>query len=190
MLTVIEQILLGIALGMDCFSVSLSAGLCLRRFNGKTFILMGLLFGLFQAVMPIIGWGATNCFGDQIEAFDHWIAFALLGFLGIRMIYGSIHSKEDTPFNSLNLSAILLLSVATSIDALAVGVSFTCMQMDTFADILCPVTIIGITSTLMSFAGNTIGIVLGRNFHFPAEIIGGSILLLIGTKILIEHLSK
>lgn len=186
-MTIIEQILLGIALAMDCFSVSLASGLQMRRFGLRCVLLMAFFFGAFQAMMPLIGWVLTMSFGSYIESVDHWIAFGLLAFIGTKMIIDHFKGEEAQTFDFIRLATIITLAVATSIDALAVGVSFTCIGLDTFTRILSPIIIIGITSFLFSVAGNAIGVFLGRRFHFPAELLGGLILIGIGVKILIEH---
>lgn len=189
MLTILEQILLGLALAMDCFSVSLASGLILRRFEARPILLMALMFGLFQAMMPMIGWLATVYFGDYIQSVDHWIAFGLLAFIGVKMIIDHFKADDEKTFCPSRFSVICIMAVATSIDALAVGVSFTCMGIKTFADISLPVIIIGLTSSLLSLAGSLIGVYAGRKFRFPAELIGGIILIFIGIKVLFEHLT-
>lgn len=187
-LSIFEQIMLGVALGTDCFSVSMASGLILKKFAPSAMITAAVLFGVFQAMMPTIGWLCTVYFGEYIENIAHWIAFGLLCFLGGRMIKEGVKPGEQSSFNPRKLKVIFLLAIATSIDALAVGVSFTCMNMNTWAEIALPITIIGIMSTLMSLVGNVIGITIGKRFNIPAEIIGGVILILIGFKVLYEHL--
>jgi putative Mn2+ efflux pump MntP len=185
-----EIILLAIGLAMDCFTVSIASGIILKRPQWKPMLSMALLFGLFQAVMPLIGWLCTNHFRSYIESFDHWIAFLLLAFLGGKMIWESYHEDDEggdsrSPFSLLML---LTLSVATSIDALAVGISFACLGMGAFTDILMPIIIIGIASFLFSLLGLGIGLFFGKRFDWPVERWGGIILILIGIKILCEHL--
>lgn len=187
-MSILEQLFFGIALAMDCFSVSIASGLSLKKFIPKCIITMAICFGFFQGMMPVIGWIATVYIGDYIESFDHWIAFALLAYIGGKMIQEGLKPEEEHTFNPTKLTTIITLSIATSIDALAVGVSFTCMGLRTFIDILSPILIIGATSTLLSFIGYQIGITIGKRFRFPANIVGGIILILIGVKILVEHL--
>ncbi len=187
MLSLVEIIFLGIALGMDCFSVSLAVGVMKKQFVAKTMITLALLFGLFQAMMPVIGWLSTICFGSYIDKIDHWIAFGLLTFIGFKSISDYFRNDEEPSFDPSKFAVMITLSIATSIDALAVGISFTCMGMTEMGSVALAVIIIGIASAVMSLTGNWIGIVLGRRFHFPAEIIGGIILILIGLKILYEH---
>lgn len=188
-MSIIEQILFGLALAMDCFSVSLATGLSLKEFKPSAMISMAVSFGVFQALMPLIGWVCTIYFGNYVAAIDHWIAFALLSFIGTKMIIDWFkESERDISTAGLSFTTIIILSIATSIDALAVGVSFTCMAIHTLSDVLSPVIIIGITSFLLSVIGSIIGVSVGRKFRFPAELIGGTILIAIGIKVLIQHL--
>lgn len=180
--------MLGVALGADCFSVSIASGLILKKFVKSTMIMTALLFGMFQALMPTIGWLCTVYFGSYIKDIAHWIAFGLLCFLGIRMVKEGMSPCEQQTFNPQKAKVVLLLSLATSIDALAVGVSFTCMNMNVLSDIILPITIIGIMSFLMSLIGNVIGITIGKRCNIPAESIGGIILIIIGLKVLYEHI--
>ena len=184
-MTFIEQLLLGLALAMDCFSVSLASGLILKQYRMRPILLMALLFGLFQALMPLIGWGASVAFGRYVEYIGHWIAFALLLFIGGKMIYDYFHDGDTPSFDPDKFTVIVTLAVATSIDALAVGVSFMCVGMDNFTSIVQPIIIIGITSALMSLLGTIVGISLGSKFKFPAELLGGIILIGIAIKIII-----
>ena len=142
-MTSLEIWLLAISVAMDCFSVSITSGIILRRIRWKTFITIAFFFGLFQAMMPLIGWLGTNYFHHLIERFDHWIAFGLLFFLGAKMIKESFGDEEDQHFDPTRLGTILMLAVATSIDALAVGISFACTDMTSWRDILFPITVIG-----------------------------------------------
>lgn len=184
----LEIWLLAFSLAMDCFTVSITSGVIMRRIAWRTILTMSFFFGLFQGVMPILGWFGASRFYHLIERFDHWIAFGLLAFLGIRMIKESLSDNDHCCFDPTRLGVILTLAVATSIDALAVGISFACTGMDTFATILCPVIIIGLVSLGMSIAGNLIGIYFGKHVNLRMELWGGLILIGIGVKILIEHL--
>ncbi len=188
-MTIAEQILLGLALAMDCFSVSFASGLILKRYDLRTMGLTALMFGLFQAAMPAIGWMCTVAFGELINPVDHWIAFALLAFIGTKMVLDQFKKEGTKVFDPTKMSVILMMSLATSIDALSVGITFTCLGMTTFTGILTPILIIGLCSVVMSIAGGVIGVALGRKFKFPAELIGGIILILIGIKVLADHLS-
>lgn len=188
-MSIIEQILLGLALAMDCFSVSFATGTILKQNKTKTMITMALLFGLFQAFMPLIGWLCTLFLENWIKPIDHWIAFGLLCLIGIRMIIDQFRADDNKKFNPASLGVILLMAFATSIDALSVGITFTCMELNTIEMILSPIAIIGICSVLLSLIGNAIGVSLGKRFKFPAELFGGAILIIIGTKVLIDHLT-
>ena len=183
-MTFIEQLLLGLALAMDCFSVSIASGLILKQYRLKPIALMAILFGLFQALMPLFGWLLSISFGKYVEHIGHWIAFCLLLFIGGKMIYDYFHDKDTPSFDPNKISVIFTLAIATSIDALAIGVSFMCMGMYTLSSILQPIIIIGIISSVMSLIGSILGISLGKRFKFPAELIGGLILIGIGIKIM------
>ncbi len=186
MFTLVEIFLLSVAVAIDCFTVSLASGMASRRFDTRFVLTTALCFGLFQAFMPYLGWQGTVLVGAYIKMFDHWIAFLLLAFIGYKMITDKSDDNESKPLNK-SLWYILTLSVATSIDALAVGVTFSCVGYIDFSQLILPLTIIGITSFLFSIAGFIIGMFFGRKIHFRMEIVGGIILILIGAKILIEH---
>jgi putative Mn2+ efflux pump MntP len=187
-MTSLEIWLLAVSVAMDCFSVSITSGIILRRTCWKTFITIGLFFGLFQAVMPLIGWCATNYFYHLIEQFDHWIAFGLLFFLGAKMIKESFGDEEDHHFDPTRFATLLMMAIATSIDALAVGISFACTGMTTWREILLPIVIIGFVSFAFSIAGCLLGVYFGKRINLRAELWAGVILIGIGVKILTEHL--
>jgi len=176
---------LAIGLSMDAFAVAICIGLSSVKVTLKRALVVGLYFGIFQAVMPLIGYLVASQFADMILAFDHWIAFGLLSFLGGKMIFGSF-KKEKVPEKETTLSPkqMLPLAVATSIDALAVGVSFAFLQVN----IVPAVLFIGITTFVLSAAGVKIGSLFGVRFKSKAELAGGIILVLIGVNILLEHL--
>lgn len=187
-MTHIETWLLAIALAMDCFTVSLSCGIVQRRMGRQAWA-MAFAFGFFQALMPLIGWSCAAIFSQYLDEIDHWIAFSLLVFLGGRMIWSGFHpDDEGCCFNPSKKRTILTLAIATSIDALAVGFSFIGMGMRTFTDTLYPLFAIGFVSFALSLAGKYIGVTLGKRFHLPAEQIGGIILIIIGIKVLVQHL--
>lgn len=187
-MTTLEIWLLAVSLAMDCFSVSITSGIILRRVCMKVFLTIAFFFGLFQGIMPLIGWFGASHFYHLIEQFDHWIAFGLLFFLGIRMIKESFNKEEEGHhFNPKRLLVILTLAVATSIDALAVGISFAFVGMNTWQDILFPIIIIGIVSFLFSILGCFIGVYFGKRINLRAELWAGIILIGIGAKILMEH---
>lgn len=176
---------LAIALSMDSFSVSICKGLNTRSFSVKTAISCGLWFGGFQALMPLIGYFFGYQFESLITNIDHWIAFGLLLLIGANMIREAFEEEKDNDKNKNNTKTMFLLAVATSIDALAVGVTFAFLMVDIWRAIL----IIGVTTFLFSFAGVAIGNFFGVKYSKPASVIGGIILILIGTKILLEHLN-
>lgn len=189
-MTNLEIWLLAISLAMDCFTVSITGGIIVRRICWRTCLLMAFFFGLFQGLMPLIGWYGAGHFKHLIEHFDHWIAFALLAFLGIRMIREGMSNDNKCCFDPHKLKVMLTLAVATSIDALAVGISFAFVDMNTFMDILHPILVIGLVSFLLSIAGHLLGVSFGRLAQkFRPEVLAGVILICIGIKILIEHLS-
>jgi len=168
---------------MDAFAVAVCLGLR-HKATAKNMLIVGLYFGVFQAAMPLIGYYAATFFADSIESYDHWIAFALLTFLGARMIIGSFKDDEGTESDSLNYRVMLPLAVATSIDALAVGISFAVIR----TDIVPAVVIIGIVTFVIAMLGVRIGSIFGSKISSRAELAGGIILILIGVKILLEHL--
>ena len=186
-MNLIELFILAVGLSMDAFAVAICAGLTMPKATVKKALTVGLYFGVFQAVMPLTGFLLAGLFADRIVAYDHWIAFALLCFLGGRMIFGGLKKEEapgEEPEASLGPKKMLPLAVATSIDALAVGVSFAFLRVR----IAPAAALIGVTTLAISMAGVKIGNVFGRRFKSKAEIAGGAILVLIGMKILIEHL--
>lgn len=187
-MSTLEIWLLAVSLAMDCFTVSVTGGIIMRRVCWRTLLTMSFCFGLFQGLMPIIGWFGADRFYHLIHRFDHWIAFGLLAFLGIRMIKEGFRDENQPGFDPTLLKVVLALSVATSIDALAVGISFACTQMDTFSSILIPVLIIGAVSFILSVTGHLLGVFFGKHVRWRMELWGGIILLGIGVKILIEHL--
>ncbi len=185
-MNLLDIILLAVALAMDCFTVSIVSGVMASR----RVIRMAFLFGFFQAMMPLLGWLGISHFQAYMEVYDHWIAFVLLGFIGGKMIWESFGSEEDQHFNPSKLRTQLLLAVATSIDALAVGISFACTGFTMLFQLTMPLVIIGLASFLFSL----LGYYLGRRFgsiitrRLKPELFGGIILILIGVKILLSHL--
>ena len=180
----LEIWLLAVSLAMDCFSVSITSGIILRRVCMKVFLTIAFFFGLFQGMMPVIGWFGASRFYHLIEQFDHWIAFGLLFFLGVKMVKDSFDKDEEHHhFNPTRLPVILTLAVATSIDALIVGVSFAFWEVDIFYS----ATLIGIVTALLSITGLHIGQLFGCRHRSKAEIFGGVVLVLLGIKPLVEH---
>ena len=191
-MSIIELLLIGIGLSMDAFAVSVCKGLGMTKLNKKNAFLIALFFGGFQALMPWLGWFIGSRFQKYIEQFDHWIAFGLLVFIGGQMIYESLKEKDEveTEGDQLDIGQLFLMAIATSIDALAVGVSFAFLGIKSCSSILYPAGIIGFVSFFMSLIGLIFGIRFGCGIarKLRAELWGGIILILIGTKILIEHL--
>ncbi len=185
---IVELLLTAIALSMDAFAVSVCKGLGMRRMRYDQALVISLYFGVFQALMPLIGWLLGTSFSRYIQAFDHWIAFVLLAFLGGKMLWDVFHEKEDEEQESaerrLDHRELFMLAIATSIDALAVGIAFACLDVNIWSSI----SIIGVTTLVISFAGVWIGNRFGNRFQKKAEIAGGLVLILIGVKILAEHL--
>ena len=180
----IITVLIALGLAMDSFSVSIARGFTNNKTNLSIEALkVGLFFGLFQAIMPIIGWLAGLSLIDFISGFDHWIAFGLLTIIGIRMIYESLNTESRKIATSSSLKVLIMLSIATSIDALAVGLSLSFIE----TSIVTPAIIIGIITFTLSFLGLYIGKKLG-NYFKRIGILGGIILTAIGLRILIEHL--
>lgn len=182
--------LLAVALAMDCFTVSIVSGVIVRRHLWGLVLRMAFLFGAFQALMPLLGWLATSHFSEQLEAVDHWIAFALLAFIGGKMVKESFEDEEEQTFNPQSLRVQLLLAVATSIDALAVGISFACIGYNSLVSLTFPLIIIGIVSFLFSVVGYLFGVRFGRSIarRLKPALLGGIILVVIGVKILVSHL--
>lgn len=177
---------IGIGLSMDACAVSLAKGMSLNENKIKKYaLILAFAFGFFQALMPAIGYFAGRHFAEYIQSIDHWIAFILLGFIGINMIReGKEEKQEDTKIHSISVKDIFLLAVATSIDALAIGVSFAFLKVN----LLSAIITIGITTFILSFISVLFGKKLGSLFEKYAEYLGGTILILLGFKILIEHL--
>ena len=202
-MSLLDIILLAIALAMDCFTVSIVCGMInhgdwhndsseakIRVPVPVIYLRMAFLFGLFQALMPLIGWLGISHFSHYLEAVDHWIAFGMLAFIGGKMIKESFDEEEEKHFDPCRLRTQSLLAVATSIDALAVGISFACTGYNTLSQLTLPLLMIGLASFVLSL----LGYYLGRRFgsiitrRLKPELLGGIILILIGVKILFTHL--
>lgn len=181
----LSLIFTGIGLAMDASAVSIAKGMSLPNEKNKNYALkLGLAFGIFQGLMPLIGYLAGSTFSGHIQSVDHWVAFILLALIGLNMIKESREEKENEEVSDLSLKVILLLAIATSIDALAVGVSFAFLKVN----IVLACSIIAIVTFILSFICVMVGKRLGSLFQKYAEIFGGIILMMIGAKILIEHL--
>lgn len=185
-MTFFELFLIGIGLSMDAFAVSICKGLSMQKIDKKYTLCIGLFFGGFQALMPLTGYLLGSKFSGYIERFDHWIAFVLLALIGFNMIKESREEEEEEekPYAGVNFKELLILAVATSIDALAVGVSFAFLGVR----IAPAVTLIGCTTFVLTLVGVWVGNLFGSRYKSRAELTGGIILILIGVKILLEHL--
>lgn len=185
-MTVFELFMIAVGLSMDAFAVSVCKGLSLKSITVKACVTVGLYFAIFQGVMPLLGYTAGSFFAESIRAIDHWIAFVLLGVIGIKMVKDSLEPQEscDCADAGIGVRVMLILAVATSIDALAVGVSFAFLNVNI---VLAAFFIACVTFTL-SVSGVKIGNVFGVRLKAKAELAGGVILMIMGTKILIQHL--
>lgn len=182
----IEITLIALGLAMDCFAVALSYSIYQTKPAQKTIILMALFFGLFQAGMPLLGWLLGSTFQEYIQFYDHWIAFSILSIIGIKMIGGALKKREvDRYFDLSSMGVLLALSIATSIDAFMIGLSFAFLEINLFTAIF----IIGNTTFLLTLIGVKIGRSMSQYINSKwAEIAGGIILIFLGVKILMEHL--
>ena len=198
-MNLLDIILLAVALAMDCFTVSIVSGVISPQqsnhhssflISHSSLLRMAFLFGFFQAMMPLLGWLGISHFQAYMEAYDHWIAFGLLGFIGGKMVWESFGPEEDQHFNPNKLRTQLLLAIATSIDALAIGISFACTGFTDLSQLTMPLLIIGIVSFLFSIVGYHLGRRFGKTItrKIKPELLGGVILILIGVKILMTHL--
>ncbi len=189
MMSVLDILFLSVALAMDCFTVSIVSGVIIRKRLWGVILWTAFLFGLFQALMPLLGWVATTGFQHYIEAYDHWIAFGLLAYLGIGMIRESTKPEEDHHFDPRSLKTQFVQAVATSIDALAIGISMSMTGYTELDQLLFPLTAIGMGSFLLSIIGYLLGVRFGHSIRrrLKPELLGGVILLIIGFKILFSH---
>ncbi len=180
-------LLLALGVSADAFAVALGKGLAVRRNVLRNALVLAAAFGLFQALMPLLGWMLGAAFADVIAPFDHWIAFVLLAAVGGKMLWEALHKEEDDEASEdgFTVREVLILSVATSIDALAVGVSLSFFDIS----IWFAIAVIGVVTFLCSVVAVLIGHRVGTRYRRPAEIIGGLVLIGIGASILIEHLS-
>ena len=193
-----ELLLLAVGLSMDAFAVSICKGLKMRKINYKHACIIGLFFGGFQALMPLIGWALGRQFSSYIESVDHWIAFGLLLFIGGKMAIEAIKEKDEEDggnsddLQKLDIKELFILAIATSIDALAVGITFACVPVAILpsgvtANTIFAAAVIGVTTFLLSVLGVRIGNVFGTKYKNKAEFAGGVILILLGVKIILEH---
>ena len=185
----LELLLIGVGLSMDAFAVAVCQGLCMPKLNLRHGLVIALFFGGFQALMPLAGWLLGAQFAESIQHLDHWIAFVLLSFIGGKMVWEALFSREEETAAcaadaALDYKQLLMMAVATSIDALAVGVTFAFLDVA----IVPAITVIGCTTFCISLAGVFIGVFFGGRLQKWAELAGGVILVLLGCKILLEHL--
>jgi putative Mn2+ efflux pump MntP len=183
-MNVLELFVLAVGLSMDAFAVAVCAGLTIQKARLKRALIVGLCFGFFQAAMPLIGYFAAMLFADKIIAYGYWIAFGLLVFIGGKIILESFKKEEDQKEYSLRPSQMFPLAFATSIDALAVGATFAFLQVS----IIPAALFIGIVTLIISMVGVKVGSIFGTKLKSKAQLAGGAILLIIGLKILLEHL--
>ena len=181
----LELFILAVGLSMDAFAVSVCKGLATQRVNPKHMIIAGIWFGGFQALMPLIGYFLGTAFEKYVTAVDHWIAFILLGAIGGNMIKEAFSGGENEADGSFGFKTMLVMAIATSIDALAVGITFALLPD---VNIVAAVSFIGVTTFILSAVGVKIGNVFGAKYKSKAELAGGIILIILGIKILIEHL--
>ena len=182
----VELLILAVGLSMDAFAVSVCKGLAMKKATWKAEICCGAWFGGFQALMPLIGYFLGSLFIDAISAIDHWVAFVLLAIIGINMLREALGSdEEETADADLSVKTMFVMAIATSIDALAVGISLAMAGVD---NIFLAVLLIGATTFVLSAIGVKVGYVFGSRYEKKAEIVGGVILILLGVKILLEHL--
>lgn len=184
-MSILEIALIGVGLAMDAFAVSICKGLAMRKMNYRKAIIIAAFFGIFQALMPALGYVLGTTFANKIAAVDHWIAFILLGLIGANMIKEAL-SKDDGECqdDSLRLGDLIMLSIATSIDALAVGITFAFFNVS----LLLSISMIGIITFIICIFGVKVGNVFGEKYKSRAELAGGLILIVMGAKILIDHL--
>lgn len=180
-MSIVELFILAVGLSMDAFAVSICKGLSLGKIRGKHMCIAGLWFGGFQALMPLIGYFLGSLFADKITKYDHWIAFVLLAFIGGNMVREAM-GEEESVDSSMTIKSMFLLAIATSIDALAVGVTFAFLKVT----IIPAVSFIGVVTFAFSAVGVKIGSVFGTKYQSKAELCGGIVLILIGLKILLE----
>ena len=181
---ILEILLLGIGLAMDAFAVSICKGLSMKKMNWKNAIIIALYFGVFQALMPMIGYFLGTTFESLVTTFDHWIAFVLLSVIGGNMIKESFDKEEEKKNDNVDFKTMIVLALATSIDALAVGITFAFLDVN----LLLAISIIGIVTFIISMLGVKVGNKFGDRYQNKAELVGGIILVVLGIKILLEHL--
>ena len=187
-MSIIEILLLAVSLSMDAFAVALCKGLALKKINLKSCAIVGLWFGAFQGLMPMIGYFLGSAFADKITSVDHWIAFVLLAIIGGNMIKEALEKDDEKVNDSLGFKTMLVMAIATSIDALAIGVSFAFTDFEPDWFVYIAFILIGVITFTLSSIGVKIGNIFGTKYKSKAEFAGGFILILLGLKILLEGL--
>lgn len=186
---ILSIFLTALALSMDAFAVSICKGLSIGKIRGRDMLIAGAWFGGFQAIMPAIGYFLGGALEEAIRAFDHWVAFGLLALIGAGMIREAFSEEEEKQDSSLSVRVMFPMAIATSIDALVVGITFrSAFAIETVGSMLGAVALIGATTFLCSAAGMKVGSLFGTKYKARAELVGGIILILIGIKVLLEHL--
>ena len=184
----VELFLIAVGLSMDAFAVSVCKGLGMKRVNYAHAVIIALFFGVFQAGMPLLGWALGSQFAQLVAPVDHWIAFVLLAAIGAKMIWDAFHEEEEADAaaqdSKLDIPELFALAVATSIDALAVGITFAFLEVS----IVPSVSLIGVTTFAISLVGVVLGNKVGSRYEKPSTVVGGVVLILIGLKTLLEHL--
>lgn len=183
-MTLFEIVLVGIGLSMDAFAVSICKGLSMKKIKWKNVLIVGAYFGMFQAIMPLLGYLLGTTFNELVISVDHWIAFILLAVIGGKMLKEAYSNNKEDENDKLDFKTMIVLAIATSIDALAIGITFSFFKIN----ILKAISIIGFLTFTISAIGVIIGNKFGHKFQGKAEVVGGAILIFIGLKILIEHL--
>lgn len=186
-MVILDLFLIGVGLSMDAFAVAICKGLGMRRINYRHMLVIALFFGVFQALMPLVGYFLGSQFADYVSPVDHWIAFVLLAFIGGKMLWDAFHGDDvddaSAADDKLDFKELSMLAIATSIDALAVGITFAFLDVNIWV----AVGIIGVTTFILSLVGVAVGNRFGVRYERTATVVGGVVLILIGLKILAEH---
>ena len=180
----VELLLLSVGLGMDAFAVSVCKGISMKKMNWKKTCIIGLYFGGFQALMPVLGYFLGSTFESVISNLDHWIAFGLLAIIGGNMIKDAFSKVCDSFVDDVRFKAMIVLAIATSIDALAVGITFAFLKVN----LILAISMIGVITFILAIVGTKVGNRFGDKYEKKAELVGGVILILLGIKILLEHM--
>ena len=183
-MSIVEVLFIGISLAMDAFAVAICKGLSMKKLEWKKVLIISVYFGFFQALMPVVGYYLGATFTNLVSSIDHWIAFILLAVIGVDMIKNSFDDEVEKRNDKVDFKTMIVLAIATSIDALAVGITFAFLEVN----LIHAVCFIGVITFILSVLGVKIGNKFGDKFQNKAELLGGTVLLIIGLKILLEHL--